>query len=178
MLIALAMNASASQAGGFRIKLDNGMLTLAADSAPLEDILFEIERRIGISMNIFLSSTVKITVVLESVPIDKGLRLLLRKMNHSFVYKKRADGETPVIASLFIYSKPSGDDVTLTWREDRFYQKRVPDGTIPEYMYESGTLNLHNTNPLDDNPMLSNRGIDPLVRFENDLPDYLPANSF
>ncbi len=160
----------------FLVMIQEDKLTLKADGTAMERVLREIERQSNISMKFFLTPDDVVTANLNSIPLDTGLEMLMRNFNHSLIYKQTSPGMPQVISSLFIYSRSDSSSLNLSWNQP----KKIANSTalpqnIPEYFTPPGTPHLHNITQGDNNPFRSMMAIDPLARFGDERPDYLPS---
>jgi hypothetical protein len=96
----------ARTAGTFQVKISNGYLSLEANQAPLVQILEEIRKQAGITIESNIGPEEKITTRLDRVPIEDGIRQLAN--NVSFFYAENPTDKTRRIERVVVLSTGSG----------------------------------------------------------------------
>jgi len=100
-----------SGAGGppFVLQVEDNLLTLKLKDAPLEKVLTEIAHQAGIQITVYGPMEGYLSAEFSEVPVEKGLRRLMRDFNYVFIYgaEKRKKGDPP-IRELIIYAKEGG----------------------------------------------------------------------
>ena len=95
------------------IKYANDLLTVKVQDISLTELLKEIVRQSGLSVEMYASFHDKITIQFDKLPLKEGMRRILR--NHSFLlsYAKQTSGESQsnVTPSLKVSIFPESDNV-------------------------------------------------------------------
>lgn len=147
----------------YLLKISNNSLTLKTEDTPLQQVLSAIEAQSKIRMRLFLSADDLLTAELNDIPLQEGLELLLQRYNHAITYRAMQNN-TFVITDIFIHSRRVKADEPLQLKRSRQQEDR-PATTLTIPTPKPGEIALHNINPLDNDPLTSMRGIDPLARF-------------
>lgn len=149
----------------FLIQVTNNRLTLKTENTPLQQVLSAIETLSEIRMQFFLKADDRVTAELDDIPLEEGLDLLLQRYNHAISYRAMPDNIF-TITDIVIYSRSTKADEPLDLKLSRPQEdKQATSLTIQAPGH--GEIALHNSNPLDNDPLNSMRGIDPLARFEH-----------
>jgi hypothetical protein len=95
-----------TQSGKFQVRFSAGFLFLEANEAPLVQILEEIGKQARITIESNIGSEEKITIRLDRVPIEDGIRQLAN--NVSFFYAENPTDKTRRIERVVVLSTGSG----------------------------------------------------------------------
>lgn len=139
----------AFSASNSRILYNNQKLSIQASNVPLKEILNEIADKTGVYIVYYGSIDTYITLTLDNVPFEKGLKRLLKDCNFSFIYKKDISSlsEDFVLRSITIIS-------------DEGSAKKTSFGAEPDPVLSGDRDNLHGTStPPPVNPVISENKI-------------------
>ncbi len=146
-------------------------LTLYAERIPLSEILMEIGRQSDIKIHFSSSADETVSADLKEIPIEMGLKRLLRNYSHAFIYGKGAEKTEPVIRALFVNTKNGDADSALIWSPAKA-NKAASLQRMP------ANVAVHHTGaPSDRDPLQSMQAIDPLIRFEVHMNDGQPTEN-
>jgi hypothetical protein len=105
--LAQAAEKSGTQsAGTFQVKVSKDYISLEANQAPLVQIFGEIGRQAKITFDTNVAPEEKITIRLERVPFEEGIRQLAK--NVSFFYAENPTDKTRRIERVVVLSTGSG----------------------------------------------------------------------
>ena len=96
------------KAGGsaFFVRVKDNLLTVKLKDVPLEKVLTEIVNQTGIQISIDGPMEELVSADFSDLPLDEGLKRLLRDFNHIFIYRgAKARAPEPEIRKVIIYSK-------------------------------------------------------------------------
>lgn len=181
VIISLLCTSLQAKANNFELTVKNGMVRLHAHDASLLHILKEIEEETEITMQLIIDEKSRVTGKLEQVPLNEALCMLMRNLNFFIVYTGKDEEEDLITAILAIDRFQSNNDTTVikssykasSHMEEGEYEK-------PIEIFESvsgGSIPLYNTTPIENDPMVSMNGIDPLMRSVGNRPEFLPIIS-
>jgi hypothetical protein len=91
-----------TQSGKFQVKVTNGYLSLEATEAPLGQLFEEIGKQARITIESNIAPEEKITIRLDRVPIEAGIRQLAK--NVTVFYGEDPNNKTPRIARVAVLS--------------------------------------------------------------------------
>lgn len=152
----------------FSLQVTNNRITLKTENTPLQQVLNAIETQSEIKIQFFLEADDRVTAELDGIPLAEGIDLLLQRYNYAISYRKLADNAF-AITDIFIVSRTIKTDELLDLRLSRAQEdKQATVSTIQDQRH--GEIPLYNSNPLDNAPLNSMRGLDPLARFEHLTP--------
>lgn len=179
LIFLLFFNLSAATplfAQNFLVQISNNRLTLKTDKIPLQQVLREIEKQSGITMQLFLKPDDLVTAELNNIPLKKGLGLLLQRYNNAISYETNAQ-DISAITNIFVHSHLTIKDEPLQVQQSQPQGYRGNISSFSPQEPTPGKLALHNTNPLDNDPLNSMRGIDPLARFNHNPHSHDPNSA-
>jgi hypothetical protein len=106
--VTLAQSAQSTPAsdpisGSFQVKVNEGYLSLAATGAPLVQIFREIGKQAKITFDTNLGPEEKVTIRLERVPLEDGIRQLAK--NVSVFYTENTKDKTRRISRVVVVSE-------------------------------------------------------------------------
>jgi hypothetical protein len=97
---------SKSEGSGFLIRIKDNLLTVKLKDTPLETVLTEIANQTGIQIIFYGPMEGALSADFSALPLDNGLKRLVREFNHVFVYQEgKTKGSEPEIVKIIIYSK-------------------------------------------------------------------------
>ena len=83
------------------IQFANDLLTVNAKNVPLQELLREIARQSGLSVEGSGLLEGRVTIQFDRLALDEGLRLILRRYSFALVYVQKApEGTQPVVLQL------------------------------------------------------------------------------
>ena len=88
------------------VRVEDGRLDGHLDGAPLDRVLAAIAAQSGIAVHLHGTSDESVTVQLSGVPLEEGLRRLLRNTDFLFIYGRRPDdrgAEGPRVLQVHVY---------------------------------------------------------------------------
>ena len=97
---------STQLAGTIQLKVSNGYLSLEANQAPLVQVFEEIARQARIAIHSNIAPEEKITIRLNGVPLEDGIRQLAN--NESVFYTENPTDKTRRIERVVVLSTGSG----------------------------------------------------------------------
>ncbi|MFT5697531.1 MAG: hypothetical protein ACI8ZB_000379 [Desulforhopalus sp.] len=162
-------------AQNYFLQVSNNSLTLKTENIPLQQVLSEIETQSKIRMRLFLKADDLVTAEFNDIPLEEGLDLLLQRYNHAITYRAMPNNVF-AITDIFIHSRRIKADKTL----HLILSGQQGDNqatTLTLEAPEPGEIALHNINPLNNDPLKSMRGIDPLARFDLPQLDHDPHST-
>jgi hypothetical protein len=171
-----------------RVTLDKGLLSLTLRAAPLAHVLEEIGRQSGVSVAVDPSVPILVTTRFEKLPLEDGLRRLLRDANFTLNY--RSEG---VLSEVRVWplgtgggpprtrpsAAPRGRDADGADREGRGAEAGRPERLRQPAVADTG----HETEVLGvlgaSDPIARNRVLEALRERmdDRDLPVFLKAVS-
>lgn len=101
-----AQQGAKAQPGTFQVKVSKDYISLEANQAPLVQIFAEIGRQAKITFDTNVAPEEKITIRLDRVPIEEGIRQLAK--NVSFFYAENPTDKTQRIERVVVLSTGSG----------------------------------------------------------------------
>jgi len=159
----------------FLLQVTNNRITLKTENTPLQQVLSAIETQSEIKIQFFLKADDRVTAELDGIPLAEGIDLLLQRYNHAITYRKLSDNVF-AITDIFILSRSIKTDELLDLRLSKAQEdKQATVFTIQDQGH--GEIPLYNSNPLDNAPLNSMRGLDPLARFEPLTPRRYPHSA-
>jgi hypothetical protein len=87
----------------FALRAENDRLSLDAEDAPLEEVLEEIVKQVGVEIIIHGEIQRVVSVEFSDIPLEEGLKRLIRDFDHVFVYAATEGGGVSV-QELIIYA--------------------------------------------------------------------------
>lgn len=167
---------SVSLAEMLYVEIENTMLNLSVENVSLKTVLTEIEKQSNIQVTFMVTVEDTLTTDLTGISLEDGLKLLLKNYDHSLEYTAVGKGEEQKlqVSSVFIYSRSgtATDHMVVQSTGAKIEKKElvVAASIIPEIADNGGSMDLRNSTPVDDNPMLSMKGVDPLMRYDTERP--------
>ncbi len=143
-------------------------MTLKARDAPFAAILEEIASQSGIRIESYISINDVVSANMVSIPMKLGLAKMVRNYSHSFVYARHPEDHQEYVSRLFIYAKTGAKTGVITYIQDNAKKNQVPQGQLSEtgFLVNKAGILLYPDTPQDQDPLLSMKAIDPLMRFE------------
>ena len=99
----------------FNLHIGQQNMTIYAEGVLLSDLLNEIGRQGDIRINLISSSDETVSADLKEIPIEMGLKRLLRNYSHAFIYEKIEKKPEPIIKALFVYARTGNDSSAVIW---------------------------------------------------------------
>lgn len=164
--VILAVAPSHAQAREMHLVIEDGLMTLQSDNAPLSNIIDGIGRQAGIEIKSLVPLEEGITANVSRIPVDDGLSRLIRNYNYALGFEGpgNADGR---VTSLFILSRTGNIQTSIVWREKEETDSPVTHDVIAKDRMQQPLLPDHLPGTPDDyDPMKSHTAIDPLARLE------------
>jgi hypothetical protein len=88
------------------IRFSNNLLTVKLKDAPLEKVLTEIAHQAGIQIVFYGLLEGVVSADFTDLPLDEGLRRLIRDLDHIFLYREGKTGiSEPEVKKVLVYSK-------------------------------------------------------------------------
>jgi hypothetical protein len=131
-------------AGTFQLKAADGAFTLKANEAPLAKVFEELGKQAGIAVESSISPEEKITIELDRVPLEDGIRQLTK--NATVFYKKESGDKNPRIAKVVVLAERAASSAPSS-RGPAPAQISKPAGTQPSP--EPFTFNLDPSKLMD-----------------------------
>jgi hypothetical protein len=104
------------------IQFDNDVLTVKVKDASLKELLDEISRQSGLFVVGSGSLNEKITIQFDQLPLDEGMRLILRRHSFALAYAQQTPGErhstVPRPTKLWIFSNKGDYPLQTTFVAD------------------------------------------------------------
>lgn len=113
-----------SQGSPFIVRVKDRLLTVRARDIPIKRVLKEIADRTSINIVLFDQLEKNISVDFYEIPLDIGLKRLIRDMDHAFIYfKPKKAALEPEIGEIIIYpdamrGKDSGSLIIASRRQN------------------------------------------------------------
>ena len=83
------------------VQFDNDLLTVKAEDVPLQEVLQEIARQSGLSVEGSGLLEGRVTIQFDRLALDEGIRVILRRYSFALVYVQKApEGTQPVVLQL------------------------------------------------------------------------------
>jgi hypothetical protein len=156
-------------AGQPLVQIEGQRLSIHAIHTPLETLLRGIANEGDIE--IFLQGQLRrlITVEIENVPLENGLKRLLKGHNLAFTYGYNSE-DVPVITQLYIYTATGSGDLAPIM-PTAIAKARPPVGR----QADNGIV-IQTDTPIERDPLVSMQAIDPLMKINHAQAPYLPEN--
>lgn len=117
--------------------MEDGLLSLEAQDAPLAEVLAEIAEAANFRLVTKADLTVPVTKSFEKVPVGEAIARLLGRMSSVALYEPAPDGDGRVLAELRILSGRPGDAAATAMADDDGVEEPLPspelalEGTDP-----------------------------------------------
>lgn len=147
------------------VKIINNKITLKTERTPMGQVLEAIKNQSDIRIQCFLKADDLVTAELDEIPLKEGIELLLQRYNHAISYRSLPENVF-VITDVFVHSRSIKTNDPLELRRSKVHQEKQAKSLAVQVL-EGGGLPLYNSNPFDNDPLISMQGIDPLARFEH-----------
>lgn len=129
VVILLGICALPVQAGDppapFTLEVHDSQVNIAAENAPLQDILKAISQKSGLTLRLADQADELISCHLTSVPLAESLEKILGNWNYALLYKKDGQGRSVPDTLWVIKRNPQRMTVTLTGDKNTGNQKRL-----------------------------------------------------
>jgi HEAT repeats len=99
---------AADDQGGIKVVVAGGMLTLRAQEVPLADVLAAIGERAGFEVSVRGTADMSVSMVLAEIPLEEGLRQLLRGGSFAFFYDRPRAEPAAELVELRVYAFEEG----------------------------------------------------------------------
>ena len=171
-----AVAAESSSADQLHLAVEQGKITVKAKNVPARQFFEELEIKSTIPINYLGKADERLSADIIDCPLATGLSLITRNFNHSIIYND-TESETGVgISALFIFSKEKEGGITYTTTPEHEETSREQHGShLPQFHESPGGIAVHALTPLEADPLLSLRALDPLVRFDDGRPIFDPV---
>jgi hypothetical protein len=114
-----------SQDGELLIAYNRGLLTLSVENVDLKHVLGVVAEETGISVKYPRWLEKRITTEFRALPLQRGLRRILRGMNYALIYSRSArKKQGDVVTAVYVVSKQSK---TSRYTSRASVQNRTPE---------------------------------------------------
>jgi hypothetical protein len=157
-------------------------LSIRAQRAALKPLLTEIARQSGIEIYLQGEPELTLSIDLASTSLERGLKRLLRGIDHAFTYRVDARNQI-VVERLFVYHPLNEGGLrrlpaTGAALPGDSRQAARPDGstgfTADRRPHVADGIQIHPSTPVEADPLVSMRAIDPLMQIHAAQAPHLP----
>jgi len=131
-----------AQASDATIRVENGLLQVSVNNTPLIDLLEELADQTGIGFEIYADADRKITAKYDNIPLEEGLKRILRPNNHIILYAgKNSPAKKPKIYKIIIYDQSGGSSGQGIRRQPtKPGNREMDDRTVPMNMEKTDEM--------------------------------------
>ena len=151
------------------VHVENRRLSIRAVQTPLATLLAKVSRESGIEIFLQGQPEDTMTIQMDQVAVERGIKRLLRGHNHAFTYVYNTRNEV-VVKQLYVYSPAGRGDMA-----------RIIPGA-PDIVRLAGGktedigINIYPETPSGRDPLVTMQAIDPLMKINQAGAPYLPEN--
>lgn len=150
------------------VQIENRQLSIRAVQAPIATLLARVSQQSGIEIFLQGRSEERVTIQMDQMVMERGIKRLLRGHNHAFTYGYNNRNEV-VVKQLYVYSPTGRGDMASI----------IPgtaDTDRPAAVKTDTGINIYPQTPSDRNPLVTMQAIDPLMKINEADAPYLPEN--
>jgi hypothetical protein len=151
------------------VQIEGQRISLRTFHTPLETLLERIADESDIE--IFLQGQPRrlVTVEMENVPLESGLKRLLKGHNLAFTYGYNSE-KVAVMTQLYIYTATGSGEISP------IMPTTIAKARPPVERHGDTGIGVHVDTPLERDPLVSMQAIDPLMKMNHAQAPYLPED--
>ncbi len=163
LLFPVGAHAFTCNSGRLHIEIEQGIMTLQAKDVKVRDLFQELEKKSGIAIKYFGDKDDMMSADIRDCPLQTGIDIVTKNFNHSAVYTGFEKGDDLVISSLFIYSREGDSPLNYVHNSESNENSNRNVQKQPRVHNGLGGVAHQVLPPLDSDPLLSMRALDPLT---------------